>query len=53
MKLKVHVDDRLRPDCVLIPAGTPGVNRLTPPMLSGEGDGACYQEVKVCIGKEG
>jgi anaerobic selenocysteine-containing dehydrogenase len=45
--LRAHIDERLRPDCVLIPAGTPGVNRLTPPILSDEGDGACYQEVKV------
>ncbi|WP_456432848.1 molybdopterin-containing oxidoreductase family protein [Nitratifractor sp.] len=47
--LVAHVDERLRRDCVLILAGTRGVNHLTPPMLSEEGDGACYQEVKVKI----
>ncbi len=50
VELYVHIDDRLRPDCVLIPAGTLGVNHLTPPILSEEGDGACYQEVKVRLG---
>ena len=51
VELTVKVDPALRRDCVLIPAGTPGVNRLTPPMLSEEGDGACYQEVKVRVEK--
>jgi anaerobic selenocysteine-containing dehydrogenase len=50
--LTAHIDERLRPDCVLIPAGTRGVNRLTPPILSDEGDGACYQEVKVILESE-
>ncbi len=49
VELTATIDVRLRPDCVLIPAGTPGVNRLTPPILSEEGDGACYQEVKVSV----
>ncbi|WP_292663972.1 molybdopterin-dependent oxidoreductase, partial [Nitratifractor sp.] len=49
VELTATIDVRLRPDCVLIPAGTPGVNRLTPPILSEEGDGACYQEVKVRV----
>ncbi len=49
LKLEAHVDDSLRPDCVLVYAGTPGINRLTPPILSEEGDGACYQEVKVRV----
>jgi len=44
-------DDRLRDDCILIYSGTHGVNNLTPSILSDEGDGACYQEVKVKIEK--
>ena len=47
IELLAYIDDRLREDCVLIPAGTIGVNYLTPAILSQEGDGACYQEVKV------
>jgi len=39
----------LRQDCLLITANTIGVNYLTPPILSEEGDNACYQEVKVKI----
>ena len=50
--LQAHIDKRLRFDCVLIPAGTIGVNYLTPPILSEEGDSACYQEVKVKLAKE-
>ncbi|WP_457602231.1 molybdopterin-containing oxidoreductase family protein [Nitratifractor sp.] len=49
VELTATIDERLRPDCVLIPAGTPGVNRLSPSILSEEGDGACYQEVKVSV----
>ena len=41
------VDDRLRDDCVLVYSGTSGVNKLTPSIVSDEGDGACYGEVKV------
>ncbi|WP_456392631.1 molybdopterin-containing oxidoreductase family protein [Nitratifractor sp.] len=48
-ELEAHIDARLRRDCVLIPAGTIGVNRLTPPILSEEGDAACYQELKVTL----
>ncbi len=39
----------LRVDCVLITANTLGVNTLTPDTISQEGEGACYQEVKVTI----
>ncbi|WP_457605489.1 molybdopterin-containing oxidoreductase family protein [Nitratifractor sp.] len=49
VELTVRLDDNLRPDCLLVPSGTPGVNRLTPPILSEEGGGACYQEVKVRV----
>ena len=44
-------DDRLRDDCILIYSGTKGVNNLTPNILSDDGDGACYQEVKVKVEK--
>ena len=40
----------LRLDCIMITANTTGVNYLTPPLLSEEGENACYQEVKVSIG---
>ena len=46
---EVKINNRLRDDCVLIYNGTPGVNKLTPDMLSLEGDGACFGEVKVQI----
>jgi len=39
----------LRVDCVLITANTLGVNMLTPDTLSQEGEGACYQDIKVTI----
>ncbi|MCF6201868.1 MAG: molybdopterin-dependent oxidoreductase, partial [Hydrogenimonas sp.] len=45
--LPVKLTEDVREDCVLIYAGTPGVNRLTPPIKSLMGKGACYQEVKV------
>jgi len=45
----VKLSADLREDCVLIYAGSIGVNKLTPPMSSQEGEGACYQEAKVSI----
>ncbi len=47
--LPLRHDDRLRHDCVLIYSGTPGVNRLTPSLLSYEGKNACYQANKVKV----
>ncbi len=47
----VKVSRDLRDDCLLIYSGSIGVNRLTPPIASEEGEGACYQEVKVTISK--
>ncbi len=47
LELIVHLNEGLRRDCVLIHAGTPGLNRLTPSILSEEGENACFQEVKV------
>jgi len=49
--LPVVLSEDVRSDCVLVYVSTPGVNRLTPPILSEEGDGACYQEVKVRVEK--
>lgn len=43
----VQLSESLRSDCVLIRANTRGVNRLTPSILSDEGDNACYQEIKI------
>lgn len=39
----------LREDCILIYSGSVGLNRLTPPLASQEGEGACYQDVKVTL----
>ena len=43
----VKISHDLREDCVVIYAGSIGLNKLTPPLASEEGEGACYQEVKV------
>jgi anaerobic selenocysteine-containing dehydrogenase len=45
----VHLSGDIRNDSVLITANTIGVNYLTPAIESEEGEGACYQEVKVMI----
>ncbi|NKQ40356.1 MAG: molybdopterin-dependent oxidoreductase [Sulfurovum sp.] len=45
----VKLSPDLRDDCVLIYAGSIGLNKLTPSMASEEGEGACYQEVKVTL----
>jgi anaerobic selenocysteine-containing dehydrogenase len=45
----VHLNDDIREDAVVITANTIGVNFLTPAIVSEEGEGACYQEVKVRI----
>ncbi len=49
VKLRVKNTLDIRRDCLLIYAGTKGVNRLTPSIISQEGEGACYQEVKLKI----
>jgi anaerobic selenocysteine-containing dehydrogenase len=51
LELKAKVDKNLRDDTVVILMGTKGVNRLTPPISSCEGDSACYGDIKVKIGK--
>lgn len=50
-RMDVRYDERLRGDCILIYSGTPGVNRLTPSVLSYEGKSAVYQEHKVKVKK--
>ena len=47
----VKLSADLREDCLLVYAGSIGVNKLTPPLASEEGEGACYQEVKVSVEK--
>jgi len=47
LELEARVSQDLRYDCVMIYNSTPGVNRLTPPYVSEEGEGACYGDVKV------
>ena len=47
LKLKVKNSSNVREDCVLIKYATAGVNKLTPPISSLEGDMACYGDVKV------
>jgi len=46
-KFIVKCSESMRQDSVLIYANTLGVNHLTPPIISEEGDSACYQEVKI------
>ncbi|OQX74748.1 MAG: hypothetical protein B6D59_01560 [Campylobacteraceae bacterium 4484_4] len=47
----VKICKDLRDDTILIYSGTSGVNRLTPSLLSNEGDSAVYQEVKIQLEK--
>jgi anaerobic selenocysteine-containing dehydrogenase len=47
--VKNSIDIRL--DSIVIRANAVGVNYLTPPIISEEGEGACYQEVKVFLDK--
>jgi len=47
--LKVKLNEDVRENCVLITSNTIGINRLTPSLVSNEGESACYQEVKVSI----
>lgn len=51
IQLPVSYDDRLRSDCAIIYAGTPGLNILTPSLLSYEGESATYQENKIKVEK--
>ncbi len=47
LELEVKLSQDIREDCVLIFHGTLGVNKLTPPISSLEGDMACFGDVKV------
>ena len=51
LELEVELSSDLREDVALIHCGVKGVNRLTPPVSSLEGDMACYGDVKVTIEK--
>ena len=53
LELTVKLSEDVRPDCALVYGSTPGVNRLTPALLSEEGEGACYGEAKVQIERVG
>jgi anaerobic selenocysteine-containing dehydrogenase len=53
LKLEAKLTNDLRDDCVLIKYAVAGVNRLTPPISSLEGDSACYGDVKVKVVKVG
>jgi anaerobic selenocysteine-containing dehydrogenase len=46
-QFQIQEDQNMRLDTVLIYANAIGVNFLTPSIISEEGEGACYQEVKV------
>lgn len=46
----VHNED-VRFNCVVVTNNTVGLNRLTPAIVSNEGENACYQEVKIEIEK--
>lgn len=48
----IRFDERLRTDCILIYSGTPGVNHLTPSIISDQGESAVYQENYVKVEKE-
>ncbi len=50
-EFRVRISDALRPDTLMIYSGTPGVNYLTPDLLSNEGESAVYQEVKIKVEK--
>ncbi|MDD3775954.1 MAG: molybdopterin-dependent oxidoreductase [Sulfurovaceae bacterium] len=49
--LRVQNSTDIRNDCVKITSNTIGINRLTPPTISNEGDSACFGEVKVRLSK--
>ena len=51
LELKVKLDDGIRDDTVVIYMCTKGVNKLTPPISSCEGDSACFGDIKVTIEK--
>ncbi len=52
VRMKVHHDERVRSDSLLIYSGTCELNKLTPPWLSYEGENAVYQEHKIKVEKQ-
>ena len=49
LELEVIVNEDIRENCVAVTSNTIGLNRLTPSLVSDEGESACYQEIKVEI----
>jgi anaerobic selenocysteine-containing dehydrogenase len=49
--LEAKISSDIREDCAVIYMGTEGVNKLTPPISSCEGDSACYGDIKVTLSK--
>jgi len=49
--LKAKLSQDIREDCVVVYMGTKGINKLTPPISSTEGDSACYGDIKVTLDK--
>jgi len=49
LELTVKLNSDVRANCVVVTNNTPNINLLTPSLSSEEGEGACYQEVKVEI----
>ena len=51
LELEVKHNESLREDCLVVTSNTLGLNRLTPSVVSDEGESACYQEVKITLKK--
>jgi hypothetical protein len=51
LELEVKHNESLREDCLMVTNNTLGLNRLTPSVMSDEGESACYQEVKITLKK--
>ena len=51
LDLEVKHNENLRDDCLMVTNNTLGLNRLTPSVISDEGESACFQEVKINIEK--
>ena len=49
LELEVVLSEDLRKNCLLVTSNTIGLNKLTPSLVSNEGESACYQEIKVEI----
>jgi len=51
LELEVVLNDDIHTTCVVVTSNTIGLNVLTPAIVSNEGEGACYQEVKISVRK--